>query len=110
MSTDVRSYKHKLHHLQPRSSAAVRGALIYLPRLSLMQFRCCHITVLLYSSSFIFSLTTSLSPSAENETLPKPAVTSRDSQRRKICSSLRVNIPADQVRRVCTGYKRNLTN
>lgn len=68
MSTDVRSYKHKLHHLPPRSSAAARGALIYLPRLSLMQFRCCHITVLLYSSSFIFSLTASLSPSAENET------------------------------------------
>lgn len=111
MSTDVRSYKHKLHHLQPRISAAVRGALIYLPRLSVMQFRCCHITrAAVFFIIYLLSYYKFISICRENQILPKPAAMSRDSEQRKICSSLRVNIPVDPVRRVCTGYKSHRTN
>lgn len=104
MSTDVRSYKHKLHQLQRRSCAVLR-ALIYLARLSVMQFRCCHILIiyLLFDYNFI-------SVCGESEILPKLAGMSRDSQRRKMCSSVRVNIPLDLRRQTGTRYKSYLTS
>lgn len=110
MSTDVRSHKHKLYDLQPRSSAVVRAALIYLARLSAMQLRCRHITsAVVFFIIYLLSYYNFISICRENETLPKPAGMSRDSEQGKIGSSLRVNIPVDLMRRACPAYKRNLT-
>lgn len=90
MSTDVRSHKHKVYHLQARSSAVVRAALIYLPRLSAMQFCCCLVTrAVVFFIVHPLSDCNFISICRGNEISPKPAVMSRHSSQRKICSSLK---------------------